>query len=110
MIVCSCNVISDNQLRAILANTTTRPRMSQIYRGLGTEAQCGRCAHSIKRIVKQMTHLAIGSIASNVSLQPDVRHSGGVTKVETEDRQEGQRVDPRLIQHPLSPHTGIVAL
>ncbi len=42
MIVCSCNVISDHQLRAILANAARRPRMSQIYRCLGTEAQCGR--------------------------------------------------------------------
>ena len=52
MIVCSCNVFSDHQLRSTLAKATRRPRMSEIYIYLGGSPQCGRCAHSIKRIVE----------------------------------------------------------
>ena len=51
MIVCSCNVFSDHQLRSTLANATQRLRISQIYDCLGCSAQCGRCAHTIKRIM-----------------------------------------------------------
>jgi bacterioferritin-associated ferredoxin len=56
MIVCSCNVFSDHQLRSTLANATQRLRMSQIYDYLGCGAQCGRCAHIIKRIMDEMTN------------------------------------------------------
>jgi bacterioferritin-associated ferredoxin len=59
MIVCSCNVFSDHQLRSTLANATQRPRMSQIYDHLGSGVQCGRCAHIIKRIMDEMTNDAI---------------------------------------------------
>ena len=62
MIVCSCNVFSDHQLRSTLANATQRLRMSQIYDYLGSGAQCGRCAHIIKRIMDEMTNGAIGPV------------------------------------------------
>ena len=48
MIVCSCNVLNDTQVRSAIANGATRPRMSQIYASLGCTAQCGRCARTIK--------------------------------------------------------------
>jgi bacterioferritin-associated ferredoxin len=57
MIVCSCNVFSDHQLRSTLAEATQRLRMSQIYCYLGSSAQCGRCAHTIKRIMEENTKL-----------------------------------------------------
>ena len=60
MIVCSCNVLSDHQLRSTLANATQRLRMSQIYDHLGSSARCGRCAHTIRRIMGEMTKSAIG--------------------------------------------------
>ena len=55
MIVCSCNVFSDHQLRSTVAKATRRPRMSQIYRYLRGTPQCGRCAHTIKRIMEKIT-------------------------------------------------------
>src|SRR5262245_21159233 len=55
MIVCSCNVFSDRQIRFTLAKAIQRPRMSQIYDDLGSDAQCGRCAHTIKRIMEEMS-------------------------------------------------------
>jgi len=64
MIVCSCNVFTDHQLRPTLANATQRLRMSQIYDCLGGSARCGRCAHTIKRIMGEMTNCAIGPVAA----------------------------------------------
>jgi bacterioferritin-associated ferredoxin len=52
MIVCSCNVFSDHQLRSVVAKEVRRPRMSEVYACLGCSAQCGRCAHTIKRIME----------------------------------------------------------
>jgi bacterioferritin-associated ferredoxin len=68
MIVCSCNVFSDHQVRSTLANATQRPRMRQIYDYLGGSAQCGRCTHTIKRIMEEMPTCAIGPVAANASL------------------------------------------
>ena len=59
MIVCSCNVFSDQQLRSVLAQGGRQTRISQIYDRLGGSVQCGRCAHTIKRMVKQMAGRAI---------------------------------------------------
>ena len=61
MIVCSCNVFSDQQIHSALAKATQRLRMSQIYDCLGSGAQCGRCAHTIKQIMS-------GRLRSGVSV------------------------------------------
>ena len=53
MIVCSCNVFSDAEVRTVLAASVERPRMSQVYSSLGCAAQCGRCARTIKTILDQ---------------------------------------------------------
>ena len=53
MIVCSCNVFSDSQVRAAIADSIKRPQMSKVYSSLGCAAQCGRCAHTIKAILDQ---------------------------------------------------------
>jgi bacterioferritin-associated ferredoxin len=60
MIVCSCNVFTDHQLRSTLGKATQRLRMSQVYGYLGGSAQCGQCAHTIKRMLKETTDRAIG--------------------------------------------------
>ncbi|MFO1100062.1 MAG: (2Fe-2S)-binding protein [Xanthobacteraceae bacterium] len=53
MIVCSCNVLSDHQIRAVMQ--ANGPRMtSQVYGCLGCSAQCGRCARTIRRIMTQV--------------------------------------------------------
>ena len=68
MIICSCNVFSDQQLRSALAKATQRLRMSQIYDCLGGSAQCGQCAHTIKRIMEQVANRAIASAAASTNL------------------------------------------
>jgi bacterioferritin-associated ferredoxin len=67
MIICSCNVFSDQQLRSALAKATQRLRMSQIYDCLGCSAQCGQCAHTIKRIMEQAANRAITSVAASAN-------------------------------------------
>jgi bacterioferritin-associated ferredoxin len=64
MIVCSCNVLSDHQLRSTLAKAARRLGMSQIYDQLGSSARCGRCAHTIKKIMGEVTKGAIGPAAA----------------------------------------------
>lgn len=52
MIVCSCNVLSDQDVRS--AVEAERPRStSQVYGCLGCIAQCGRCARTIRRIMDE---------------------------------------------------------
>ncbi|WP_408093719.1 bacterioferritin-associated ferredoxin [Rhodoplanes sp. SY1] len=52
MIVCSCNVLSDHQIRDVVAERGTR-LTSQVYGCLGCSAQCGRCARTIRKIMDQ---------------------------------------------------------
>ncbi len=51
MIICSCSVLSDNQVRAAL-DTPNPPRTPcQVHRHLGCEPQCGRCVRSMRDIM-----------------------------------------------------------
>ena len=54
MIVCSCNVLTDHDVRATLTVSADAPRTTgQVYHCLGCSAQCGRCARTIRRIMKE---------------------------------------------------------
>jgi bacterioferritin-associated ferredoxin len=53
VVICSCNVFSDHEVRSAVATIAHRPRMSQVYACLGCRAQCGRCARTIKRIIDE---------------------------------------------------------
>jgi bacterioferritin-associated ferredoxin len=54
MIVCSCNVLSDHDVRSAVAVAPRPPRTAgQVYGCLGCSAQCGRCARTIKRIMDE---------------------------------------------------------
>jgi bacterioferritin-associated ferredoxin len=53
MIVCSCNVFSENEVHRALARAARPPRVSQIYACLGYASQCGRCARTIKKIMDE---------------------------------------------------------
>jgi bacterioferritin-associated ferredoxin len=61
MIVCSCNVFSDADVRvAIEEAEAPRATVAQVYRGLGHAPLCGRCAGSIRDIVQE-TRLTVSS-------------------------------------------------
>jgi bacterioferritin-associated ferredoxin len=60
MIVCSCNVLSDHDVRDAVSAADDLPRSAkQIYGCLGCSAECGRCARTIKTIIDE----ALGSCA-----------------------------------------------
>jgi bacterioferritin-associated ferredoxin len=54
MIVCSCNLLSDRDVRALVAAPDGAPRTAgKIYGCLSCTPQCGRCARTIKRIIDE---------------------------------------------------------
>ncbi|MCF6110467.1 bacterioferritin-associated ferredoxin [Mesorhizobium muleiense] len=70
MIVCSCNVLSDQDVRS--AVEAERPcSTSQVYGCLGCSPKCGRCARTIRRIIDE----ALGS-ARPASSNPDSSAAG----------------------------------
>ncbi|WJR77093.1 (2Fe-2S)-binding protein [Bradyrhizobium sp. NP1] len=54
MIVCSCNVLSDHDVRSAVNSADALPRNpKQLYGCLGCSAECGRCARTIKTIIDE---------------------------------------------------------
>jgi bacterioferritin-associated ferredoxin len=53
VIVCSCNVISDQQVRSVTAEHAVRAT-SEVYRCLGCTAACGRCVRTIRNIMDEV--------------------------------------------------------
>lgn len=54
MIVCSCNVLSDRDVRNAVRTSGPLPRNArQLYHCLGCSADCGRCARTIKTIIEE---------------------------------------------------------
>jgi len=54
MIICSCNVLSDHDVRAAVAESSDMLRHAkQVYDCLGCSADCGRCARTIKTIIDE---------------------------------------------------------
>src|SRR4051812_27665195 len=53
MIVCSCNVLTDQDVRAVVSNPEAPRTAGQVYGCLGCSPQCGRCARTIKRIMDE---------------------------------------------------------
>jgi bacterioferritin-associated ferredoxin len=62
MIVCSCNVFSETEVRRALASAVRPPRVSQVYACLGYARQCGRCARTIKKIMDEASAMAWGHV------------------------------------------------
>jgi bacterioferritin-associated ferredoxin len=62
MIVCSCNVLSDRDVRSAVESAQNLPRNAkQLYGCLGCSAECGRCARTIKTIIDE----ALGACAKS---------------------------------------------
>jgi bacterioferritin-associated ferredoxin len=59
MIVCSCNVLSDHEIRNVVrASREQLLSAPQIYDCLGCSIRCGRCARAVKRIITEASTLA----------------------------------------------------
>jgi bacterioferritin-associated ferredoxin len=65
MIICSCNVLSDQDVRAAVAAERMRST-SRVYDCLGCRAKCGGCARTIRRIMDE----ALGSAPHPVTTAP----------------------------------------
>jgi bacterioferritin-associated ferredoxin len=53
MIICSCNVLSDNEVRTV-ASTAACRTTSYIYGCLGCATRCGRCTRTIRKIMDEV--------------------------------------------------------
>jgi bacterioferritin-associated ferredoxin len=53
MIVCSCNVFSDGDVRTVVKASEPPRTAGQVYGCLGCSPQCGRCARTIRRIMDE---------------------------------------------------------
>ena len=63
MIVCSCNVLTDHDVRTAVT-AEARPRSTgQVYGCLGCSAQCGRCARTIRKIMDEALDSAATALA-----------------------------------------------
>ena len=59
MIVCSCNVFTDHDVRTTLSTREVVPHTTgQVFQCLGCNAQCGRCARTIRRIMDEAVAIA----------------------------------------------------
>lgn len=65
MIVCSCNVISDNDVRASIGAGPERRSVGAVFRHIGCEAKCGRCVRNILTIVEQHTGSGLDECGGN---------------------------------------------
>ena len=59
MIICSCNVLSDQAVRTAVSGAAAPRTAGQVYGCLGCSPQCGRCATTIRRIMDE----ALGAYA-----------------------------------------------
>jgi bacterioferritin-associated ferredoxin len=58
MIVCSCNILSDHDVRSAVRASKDLPcNAKRVYGCLGCSAECGRCARTIKTIIDQALDL-----------------------------------------------------
>ncbi len=51
MIVCSCNVVTDSEIRATLASKACPRTPFAVYESLGCRLNCGRCIATVRTII-----------------------------------------------------------
>lgn len=54
MIVCSCNILSDKQVREVVESGCAQRKVSDVYTCLACSPQCGRCARTIRDIMRSV--------------------------------------------------------
>ena len=79
MIVCSCNVLTDREVRDAAKEAAARSA-AQVYGCLGCSAQCGRCARTIRQIVDDALGGAkmvcpVGCACAMHAAHPDHEHT-----------------------------------
>lgn len=56
MIICSCNVLSDRDVRSVARRDADLQSPGQVHACFGCRVQCGQCAGAIRRILKETVH------------------------------------------------------
>jgi bacterioferritin-associated ferredoxin len=81
MIVCSCNVLTDHDVRRAVSTAEGFPRNArEVYGCLGCSAECGRCARTIKSIIDE----ALGACAKACCSGCPHRQAGADSHVHAE--------------------------
>jgi bacterioferritin-associated ferredoxin len=70
MIVCSCNVLTDHDVRSALARIVGPRTAGQVYGSLGCRAQCGCCARTIRQIMDE----ALTDASPALPIEPGAGH------------------------------------
>ena len=70
MIVCSCNVLSDRDVRMAVAAAAPRTA-GQVYGCLGCSPQCGRCARTIRKIMDEARATTVADCCANGDRRPE---------------------------------------
>ena len=52
MIICSCNVLSDHEVRHVVNRGAPRSA-AHVYGCLGCSARCGRCMRTVRKIMDE---------------------------------------------------------
>lgn len=52
MIICSCNALSDHDVRGCALRDDAPRKVSEVYACLGCSPQCGACARTIRQILR----------------------------------------------------------
>ena len=80
MIVCSCNVLSDHDVRSAVESAQDLPRNAkQLYGCLGCSAECGRCARTIKTIIDDALGACAKACCSGCPHSHAAKHQHGDT-------------------------------
>lgn len=53
MIICSCNVITDDNIKECLKNRNSKPSVGTVLKELGYSPVCGTCSNNIIAIVRE---------------------------------------------------------
>jgi bacterioferritin-associated ferredoxin len=61
MIVCSCNVLTDVDIRASIATLDGPRRVRDVYASLGCAAECGGCAGTISALISEAEGRGFGA-------------------------------------------------
>jgi bacterioferritin-associated ferredoxin len=79
MIVCSCNVLTDHEIRNVVTTSREQPLSApQVYDCLGCSIRCGRCARAVKRII---TEASIGCAERAPEAMSDSGYSASATEL-----------------------------
>jgi bacterioferritin-associated ferredoxin len=90
MIVCSCNVLTEVEIRASIATLKGPRRVCDVYASLGCAARCGGCAGTICALINETEGRRF-----DAELTGRGREAGGVSRRDC----EGHRHAPSATQN-----------